>query len=77
MKEINGEALIDEDYLRKRWNVTDFQKYRANPNFEPPRMMPKKFPSLKVEEENQQATFKVNHLKRREKMDIGKLKGKL
>ena len=39
---LNGKCLIDED----------FKKYRCNPKFEPPRMMPKKFPSLLVDEED-------------------------
>ena len=51
--------MIDEDYLRERYGVRDFTKYRVNPEFEPPRMMPKKFPSLKVAEENYNPTFNV------------------
>ena len=59
ISKLNGDAIIDEDYLRSRWGVSDFTQYRADPKFEPPRMMPKNFPSLKVEEENFKATFKV------------------
>ena len=44
---------MDEDYLRSE-DVTDFSKYRCDPDHEPPRMMPKKFPDLTVEEENEQ-----------------------
>jgi len=51
-EKLNGRALIDEDYLRSE-GVTDFEKYRADPDNEPPRMMPKQFPSLLVEEENE------------------------
>lgn len=47
---ISGQALIDEDYLRSE-GIQDFQKYRCDPLQEPPRMMPLKFPSLKVAEE--------------------------
>jgi len=47
---LNGEALIDEDFLRSK-GIENFTEYRCSPNDEPPRMMPKKFPSLKVEEE--------------------------
>ena len=50
-KRYNGKALIDEDLLRDR-GVTDFSKYRCDPTTEPPRMMPKKFPVLTVEEED-------------------------
>jgi len=31
-----GNALIDEEFLRKRKGVTDFTKYRCDPNVEPP-----------------------------------------
>lgn len=47
----NGQALIDEDLLRST-GVTDFSKYRCDPDHEPDRMMPQHFPSLLVEEEN-------------------------
>lgn len=36
-KTFTGNELIDEDYLRSR-GVTDFVKYRCDPNVEPPRM---------------------------------------
>lgn len=49
---LNGMALIDEDYLRST-GVTDFSKYRCDVDHEPPRMMPRAFPSLLVEEEEQ------------------------
>jgi len=52
IENIHGKALVDEDYLRSK-GITDFTQYRCNPNEEPPRMLPKKFPSLKVEEENE------------------------
>ena len=48
----NGKALIDEDLLRSV-GVTDFSKYRCDPDHEPDRMMPKNFPSLMVEEEDE------------------------
>eukprot|EP00003_Mantamonas_plastica_P024946 TRINITY_DN4775_c0_g1_i2.p1 TRINITY_DN4775_c0_g1~~TRINITY_DN4775_c0_g1_i2.p1 ORF type:complete len:207 (+),score=76.18 TRINITY_DN4775_c0_g1_i2:210-830(+) len=35
--EFSGHALIDEDYLRTK-GVTDFKKYRYDPEFEPPRL---------------------------------------
>ncbi|KAI8520168.1 hypothetical protein Bbelb_034250 [Branchiostoma belcheri] len=49
---LNGQALIDEDYLRSV-GVTDFSKYQCLPGTEPPRIMPRRFPSLRVEEEDQ------------------------
>ncbi|KAJ3388909.1 hypothetical protein HDU84_009323 [Entophlyctis sp. JEL0112] len=51
-KKVNGLALIDEDYLREFRGVTDFSKYRLHPDVEPPRMMPKRFPSLTVDEQD-------------------------
>jgi len=35
--EFSGNALIDEEYMRSR-GVTNFDKYRCDPNVEPPRM---------------------------------------
>ncbi|KAK3085865.1 hypothetical protein FSP39_009815 [Pinctada imbricata] len=49
-QKLNGMALLDEDYLRSE-GVSDFTKYRCNPACAPPRMMPKKIPSLLVDEE--------------------------
>lgn len=42
-KEIEGRALIDDDYLRERWGFKDedFIKYRTDPNIEPRRAVPK------------------------------------
>lgn len=52
--EIEGRALIDDDYLRERWGFKDedFIPYRLDPNVEPRRAVPKKFPDLRVEEED-------------------------
>ncbi|XP_077983404.1 hydroxysteroid dehydrogenase-like protein 2 [Glandiceps talaboti] len=49
---LNGQALLDEDYLRSV-GVTDFSKYRCDPDVEPPRMMPRQIPSLRVAEEDE------------------------
>jgi len=51
LESINGKTLIDEDYLKSK-GINDFTQYRCDPNEEPPRMLPKKFPSLLVDEEN-------------------------
>jgi NAD(P)-dependent dehydrogenase (short-subunit alcohol dehydrogenase family) len=52
---LNGAALIDEDYLREYRGLTDadFVKYRSDPATEPPRLLPKKFPSLLVAEQDE------------------------
>jgi NAD(P)-dependent dehydrogenase (short-subunit alcohol dehydrogenase family) len=39
---LNGEAVLDEDYLRVRWGVDDFEQYQYVKGVEPPRMMPTK-----------------------------------
>ena len=51
---LNGAALIDEDYLREHKGLTDvdFVKYRADPDGEPPRLLPAQFPSLQVVEQD-------------------------
>jgi len=36
--EVSGNALIDEDYMRSR-GITNFDKYRCDPNVEPPRII--------------------------------------
>ncbi len=42
--QVSGRALLDEDYLRERgW--TDFTGYRVDPDFEPPRVLPRDLPS--------------------------------
>lgn len=51
---LNGKCLIDEDYLRSI-GVENFEKYRSDPDHEPPRMMPQEFPSLLVKEEGESA----------------------
>lgn len=42
-EEIEGRALIDDDYLRERWGFKDedFVQYRLDPNVEPKRAVPK------------------------------------
>lgn len=42
-KELTGQALLDEDFLRER-GVTDFTKYRCDPAHEPPRILAKDLP---------------------------------
>ncbi|KAH3772622.1 hypothetical protein DPMN_173964 [Dreissena polymorpha] len=50
---LNGKVLLDEDYLRSE-GVTDFTRYRCDPDVEPPRMMPRALPDLTVQEEHEQ-----------------------
>jgi len=55
--EFTGQAIIDEDYLRSK-GVKDFSKYNCSSE-EPTRMLPRKFPSLLVEEEFQDLKAKL------------------
>jgi citronellol/citronellal dehydrogenase len=41
--ELTGRALLDEDLLRER-GVTDFTRYRCDPDHEPPRILPRDLP---------------------------------
>ncbi|KAL4235130.1 hypothetical protein ACF0H5_006768 [Mactra antiquata] len=56
---LNGQALLDEDYLRLE-GVTDFTQYQCDPGIEPPRMMPRHLPDLTVEEENESLNLTGN-----------------
>jgi len=49
VEEVNGELLLDEDFLRTR-GVSDFAKYNLVPGSSPRRIMPEEFPDLKVKE---------------------------
>ena len=51
---------------------TDMAKYRSDPEKEPPRMMPKKFPSLLVEE--QEVKLELLHYMEEQKKKEGKSK---
>jgi NAD(P)-dependent dehydrogenase (short-subunit alcohol dehydrogenase family) len=48
--DFTGRCLIDQDFLAER-GVKDFEKYRCGEK-EPPRMMPRDFPSLLVKEQD-------------------------
>ncbi|KAI8906803.1 short chain dehydrogenase [Gorgonomyces haynaldii] len=48
---VNGKTLIDEDFLRSL-GVQDFEKYSVVPGAQVPRMMPKAFPDLAVQEQD-------------------------
>jgi len=49
---VNGLLDLDEDFLRNHCGVTDFSKYSLVPGATPRRIMPMKFPDLRVEEED-------------------------
>ena len=49
---INGQLELDEDFLRKQCGVTDFSKYSVVAGTSPRRIMPDRFPSLLVDEQD-------------------------
>lgn len=48
---VNGRCLLDEDWLREHDGVIDFSKYALVNQALPRRIMPKKLPSLTVDEQ--------------------------
>lgn len=51
-EKVNGELLLDEDFLRDGCGVTDFDKYSVVQGSRPRRIMPRKLPDLTVEEQD-------------------------
>lgn len=49
---VNGELLLDEDFLRLHSGVTDFSEYALVPGSSPRRIMPLELPDLKVREQD-------------------------
>ena len=48
---VNGELLLDEDFLREHAGVSDFAKYSVVPGAHPRRIMPATLPDLTVAEQ--------------------------
>lgn len=49
---VNGQLLLDEDFLRAHAGVADFSKYSVVPGSSPRRIMPMKLPDLTVKEQD-------------------------
>jgi NAD(P)-dependent dehydrogenase (short-subunit alcohol dehydrogenase family) len=49
---VNGQLLLDEDFLRDHAGVTDFTKYSVVPGSTPRRIMPRQLPDLTVAEQD-------------------------
>lgn len=47
---VNGLLDLDEDFLRKYLGMEDFSKYSVVEGSSPRRIMPRRFPDLRVEE---------------------------
>ena len=48
---VNGELLLDEDFLRESTGKTDFSEYSVVPGSSPRRIMPQHLPDLTVAEQ--------------------------
>ncbi|KAK2741881.1 hypothetical protein FQN57_005440 [Myotisia sp. PD_48] len=66
---VNGLLTLDEDFLRDHCGVTDFSTYSVVPGSVPRRIMPKKFPTLEVEEQNDEGRRVDSTLLRRGSVD--------
>ncbi|KZL85438.1 short chain dehydrogenase [Colletotrichum incanum] len=51
-QKVNGELVLDEDFLRDHAGVTDFSKYALVPGSQPRRIMPAELPDLTVKEQD-------------------------
>ena len=49
---VNGLLDLDEDFLRRYCGVSDFSMYSLVEGSDPRRIMPKRFPTLSVEEQD-------------------------
>jgi len=61
VSKFSGKAWLDEDFLRELKGVTDFAGYAVTPGVKVRRIMPKKLPSLEVEEEDDEGD-RINSL---------------
>ncbi|KAM3418378.1 hypothetical protein BST61_g4373 [Cercospora zeina] len=69
-QDVNGKLVLDEDFLREHEGVTDFGKYALVEGAEPRRIMPKKMPDLRVEEEDDEGV-RVDSTEMRRDRDRG------
>ncbi|KAK1756163.1 short chain dehydrogenase [Echria macrotheca] len=65
---VNGELLLDEDFLRSYAGVTDFSKYSVVPGSNPRRIMPARLPDLTVEEQDDEGMRHDSAKERRAKL---------
>lgn len=59
---VNGQLVLDEDFLREHRGVTDFSAYAVVPSSRPRRIMPASLPDLTVEEQDDEGK-RVNSAK--------------
>lgn len=53
---VNGQLLLDEDFLREHGGVSDFSKYSVVPGSRPRRIMPVELPDLTVKEQDDEGS---------------------
>lgn len=53
---VNGLLDLDEDFLRRYCGICDFSKYSLVEDSNPRRIMPIRFPTLSVEEQDDEGT---------------------
>lgn len=63
---VNGQLLLDEDFLRAHAGVTDFSKYSVVPGSSPRRIMPEDLPDLTVKEQDDEGKRHDSAKSRRE-----------
>ncbi len=66
--DVNGLLALDEDLLRQYGGVTDFSKYSVVAGAAPRRIMPKRFPTLAVDEQKDEGRRVESNEIRRSKL---------
>ncbi|KUI59184.1 Hydroxysteroid dehydrogenase-like protein 2 [Cytospora mali] len=54
---VNGQLLLDEDFLRVHGGIIDFSKYSVVPGSKPRRIMPAELPDLTVKEQDDEGNI--------------------
>jgi hypothetical protein len=60
---VNGQLLLDEDFLREHAGVTDFSSYSVVPGSSPRRIMPAQLPDLTVAEQDDEGVRRDSNAK--------------
>ncbi|KAK3504730.1 hypothetical protein B0T13DRAFT_443849 [Neurospora crassa] len=72
-EKVNGELLLDEDFLREQCGVKDFEKYSVVQGSRPRRIMPRVLPDLTVEEQDDEGARYDSAKERKKKKKGSKL----
>ncbi|KFA62224.1 hypothetical protein S40285_07715 [Stachybotrys chlorohalonatus IBT 40285] len=60
---VNGQLLLDEDFLREHAGITDFSGYSVVPGSSPRRIMPAQLPDLTVAEQDDEGVRRDSNAK--------------